>query len=510
MPVRARFARLIAVLSLATAASATPPARPAGLLIENVTIVDGTGAAGRPGAVRVSGGRIACVGACRAAPGDARLDGHGQVLAPGFIDTHSHHDRKLDELRLAPAVIRQGVTTIIVGQDGFSDLPVSGLFKRLESKPVAPNVASFVGHGSVREAVMRDRQKQRATPADVAKMAALVDAAMREGALGLSTGLEYEPAMYSDAGEVQALARAAARRGGRYISHMRSEDVNFDSALSELLEIGRVTGMPVQVTHMKLAMVDHWGQADAVLARLDAARAQGIKVTADVYPYAWWQSGLDVLMPSRDFTNRKEAEFALAHLAPPEGMILSEFTPDPKLVGKSIAEIAKMRGTDPAETYLALNRQASEPGQSASVMANSMADADIAKFIGWAHSNVCSDGMLVDRHPRGAGSFPRIFAWLVREKKALTLEQAVHKMTGLAAEHVGFTDRGRIAVGLAADLVLFDPATIADRSTFADPSAAPVGIARVWVNGTEVLRDGQLSGATPGRVLRRQRSQPWN
>jgi N-acyl-D-amino-acid deacylase len=497
-------------LALLLMAGAAPAASGSGsTLISNVSIVDGTGAQARAGSVRIVGGKIACAGVCRAAPGDATIDGKDQVLAPGFIDTHSHHDRKLDELRLAPAVVRQGVTTIVVGQDGFSDLPVSGLLDRLDREPAAINVATFVGHGSIREAVMGKDPKKAATPAQIARMKALVDAAMRQGALGLSTGLEYEPAMYSRPEEVLELARTAARHGGRYISHMRSEDVRFDDALGELLEIGRVTGMPVQVTHMKLAMVDRWGQAGTVLQRLDAARRQGIKVSADVYPYAWWQSSLDVLLPSRDFTNRKEAEFALGHLAPPEGMILSEFTPDPALVGQSIAQIATQRGTDPAETYLALNREASAPGHSASVMANSMTDADIAAFIGWEHSSICSDGMLVDRHPRGAGSFPKVFAWLVRGEGKLTLEQAVHKMTGLAARQMGFADRGHIAVGQAADLVLFDPALIADKATFADPSAAPVGIERVWVNGVEVLRNGEPSGAMPGKVLRRQSSKAW-
>lgn len=476
----------------------------AGTLISNISIVDGTGAPARAGEVRIANGRIICVGKCRATRGDKRIDGHGATLAPGFIDTHSHHGNGLEDHRDAVPVTAQGVTTIVVGQDGFSELPLSKSFAQFAKKPVAINVASYVGHGSVREAVMGEDAKRAARPDEIEKMKTLVAQAMDEGAIGLSTGLEYEPAIYSTHEEVLALASVAAAHHGRYISHMRSEDVGLDDAINELLDIGRKTGMPVQISHMKIALVDRWGDAANVLRRLDAARAEGIDVTADVYPYDAWQSGLDVLLPKRDFTDVKAAQFALDHLAKPENLTLSEFPPDPSLVGKTVADVAKLRGISPAEAFLALNRDAEAKGEGSSIIARAMAADDVATLIGWKESNICSDGRLVDRHPRGGGSFPRIFAWLVREKKMLTLEQAVHKMTGLAADHMGFTDRGRIAPGMAADLVLFDPKTIADRATFADPSARPVGIDAVWVNGVVVMRNGTPTGATPGRVLRRQ------
>lgn len=485
------------------AAAPGPPAAP-GILIANISIVDGTGAPARRGAVRIVNDRIDCVGTCRAAEGDTRIDGRGATLAPGFIDTHSHHDRGLTGARQAAAAVRQGITTIVVGQDGSSALPLAGLFEPFSAKPAAVNVASYVGHGSVRKAVMGEDAKRAARPDEIDRMKALVAEAMQAGAIGLSTGLEYEPALYSTHEEVLALAQVAAAHRGRYISHMRSEDVGLDAAIEELLTIGRVTGMPVQISHFKLAMVDRWGDAPALLRRLDSARAEGIDVTADVYPYTAWQSGLDVLLPARDFTDLKAAQFALDHLAKPEDIVLSIFPPDPSLVGKSIADIARMRGIAPAEAFLSLNREAAAKGQGGNVIARSMAEDDVATLIGWQHSNICSDGMLVDRHPRGAGSFPRIYSWLVRDRKMLSLEQAVYKMTGLAASHMGFADRGRIAPGMAADLVLFDPALIADRATFADPSASPVGIDAVWVNGVEVVRKGVLTGATPGRVIRRQ------
>ena len=494
------------ILPLVAAGAWCAPAAAAdaGLVIVNASIVDGTGAAARPGTVRVVDGRIRGVGDCPAEAGDQRVDAAGLTLAPGFIDTHSHHDEGLAERRDAAPVAAQGVTTIVVGQDGFSALPVAGQFAAFTAQPAAVNIASYVGHGSVREAVMGQDAKRAARPEEIARMKDLVAKAMDAGALGLSTGLEYEPALYSTREEVLELARVAAAHHGRYISHMRSEDVGLDDAIGELLAIGRATGMPVQISHLKIAMVDKWGQAGDVIKRLDAARAEGIDVTADAYPYAWWQSGLDVLLPKRDFTDLKAAQFALDHLAKPEGLVLSDFPPDPSLVGKSVADVAKLRGISSAEAFLALNREAAAKGEGSGVMGHSISEDDVAALIGWANTNICSDGQLVDLHPRGAGSFPRVFAWLVRDRKALTLEQAVHKMTGLAASYMGFVDRGRIAPGMAADLVLFDPATIADGSSFSHPAAPPVGIRSVWVNGVQVMNAGVPTGATPGQVLRRQ------
>lgn len=501
--------RWIAVSLLATAlGSGSLQARQgalSGTLIVNVRIVDGTGAPARAGAVRIARGVITCAGACRAQRGDTSVDGKGLVLAPGFIDSHSHHDEGLEDDRQAGVVVRQGVTTIVVGQDGFSAVPLAPFFARYEARPAAVNIASYVGHNSIREAVMGKDAKRAARPAEIVRMQALTAQAVRAGALGLSSGLEYKSGLYSTKAEVLALARTAANGGGRYISHIRSEDVHLDEAIEEVLTIGRVTGMPVQISHLKVAMLDRWGDAPKILRRLDAARAEGVKVTADVYPYAWWHSSLDVTLPNRDFNDRAAAEFSLKHSAPADGLVLSDFPPDPSLVGKSVADVARMRGISPAEALLALNREAAAMGKGSGVMGHSMADDDVAAMLGWKHSVICSDGALAGRHPRGAGSFPKVFAWLVRGTGALSLEEAVHKMTGQTAANLGIRNRGVIATGKAADLVLFDPAVIADRSTFADPLAAPVGIVRVWVNGTEVLSGGQPNGRTPGQVIRRGR-----
>ncbi len=266
--------------------------------------------------------------------------------------------------------------------------------------------------------------------------------------------------------------------------------------------------MPVQISHMKLAMTDWWGQAARYIAALDGARAAGVDVTGDVYPYEYWHA-LAVLFPDRDFTNRKAAELALKSVAPPEGLRLTEFTPEPSLVGKTVAEIAAARASDPATTLMALVAQSRAPGAEEAVMGTSMRADDTAALIAWPQANICSDGTLNGGHPRGAGAFTKVLRLYVREERLLTLEEAVRKMTSAAAAHMGLPDRGTIRPGAFADLVLFDPATVSDRSTVEDPRAPSVGIARVWVNGELVLVDERPTGARPGRVLRRDSSRPF-
>ncbi len=483
----------------------------AATLIINANLVDGTGAPPRPARVRIDGDRIAAVGDLQPGAGDTVVDAHGLTLAPGFIDTHSHHDiGGLVERAMTP-LLAQGVTTIVVGNDGFNAAPIGSLAAQMASAPVSVNVATYSGHGNLRAQVMGADFKRPATVAEVTRMQDLLAADMRAGALGLSTGLEYDPAIHSDRGEVLALAQTAASFGGRYISHMRSEDVNFDAALDELLEIGRVTHMPVQISHFKLAIVDRWGGARAVLAKLDQARAEGIDVTADVYPYEYWESTLSVLLPKRDFNDRAAAVFALTHLSTPQGMLLADYAPEPALAGKTIAEIAAARRADPFDTYLKLIREAeawraARPGllRAESVIGTSMSAADVADFTAWPQSNICSDGVLHGLHPRNIGSFAKVLRLYVREQQRLTLAEAVHKMTGLAAAHMGFADRGVVRPGAMADLVVFDPATIADHSDFKHPEALATGVERVWVNGTEVLAAGKPTGAYAGRFLPRQ------
>jgi N-acyl-D-amino-acid deacylase len=478
------------------------------LVIRDALIVDGTGAPAFPGSVRIRDGRIAEVGVAAPRAGEQVVNARGLVLAPGFIDTHSHHDGGLFEEPGALGAVSQGITTIVVGQDGGSNLPLARFFGRLEAEPAAVNVASFVGHNTLRGQVMGDDARRPATPSEVQAMADLLREELGAGALGLSSGLEYDSGIYSETEEVVALARVAGAAGGLYISHVRSEDRALLEALDEAIRIGREADVPVQVSHMKLAMRSLWGQADQVLARLDGARARGVRVRADVYPYTAWQSTMTVLFPDRDFTDLEAARFAVDEAAPPDRFLISRFQPDPSLEGRTLSEISEARGTEPARTLLDLieesraAREAGRPGGE-SVIAESMADEDVARLLQWPHTVVSSDGGLRGGHPRGFGAFPRVLGRYVRDEGVLTLEEAVRKMTSLPAEHMGIRERGVIRAGAQADLVLFDPERVRDRATFQEPRLTAVGIETVWVNGVEVFRDGEVTGARPGVVIRR-------
>ena len=494
--------------------TAAPPAAES-FLVQGATVVDGTGSPGFIGSVRVAGGVIAEVAAddgddaLSPTNGEPVHDGSGLVLAPGFIDTHSHHDGGLLDELTALAVVSQGITTIVAGQDGGSRFPIADFFAALEATPAAVNVASYAGHGTLRRQVMGDDFRREATDEEVAAMESLLETELANGVLGLSTGLEYDPGIYSSTDEVVALAMTAAASGGRYISHMRSEDRALLDAVEETIEIAERARLPVQISHFKLAARGLWGRAEEILARLDEARAGGLDITADVYPYEYWQSTMTVLFPERDFTDREAARYALEELVAPEGMIIGRFGPDPSLEGKTLAEISAERGTDPVTTYLDLiaeSETAEEAGRDGgeSIVARSMDFDDIATLMSWPHTNVSSDGGLRGAHPRGFGAYPRVLGRYVREEGRLGLEEAIHKMTGLAAAHMGLADRGVLQPGAPADLVLFDPATVIDRSTTAEPHLTAAGIARVWVAGAVVYEDGAVTGALPGSVLRRE------
>jgi len=477
---------------------------PATTLIVNASIVDGTGAPAHPGAVRIDGDRVAEVGDLEPKRGETVVDAKGLVLAPGFIDVHSHHDEGLFEMRGAEPVVSQGVTTIVVGQDGSMTYPVRDLFERMQKTPVAINVATFVGHGNLRnDAMGKDDFRRHATPEEIEKMRRGVEDGMKAGALGLATGLEYDPGIYSAPEEVVELSKVAKQFNGRYISHIRSEDRYFWKAVDEIVNIGREAKIPVEVTHMKLAMKDWWGQSARFLDILDKARAEGIDVTGDIYPYEAWHSDLTVLFPKRDFTNRESAQFALDHVSPPDGIILSSYSPEPELVGMTLADIAKKKGMDPAGTLMDLIARSNFEGAQQSIIGKGMTEEDVAALIAWPYAAICSDGSLDSLHPRGRGAFTKVLRVYVREKKVLTLEQAIHKMTGLSAHNVGIAERGEIRPGAFADLVLFDPATVADRSTWQDPKALSTGISGVWVNGISVWDGSKATGAHPGRAVLR-------
>jgi N-acyl-D-amino-acid deacylase len=509
LPGAQRVLPLAIAVAAACAPHATPaPSTPATTLITNARIIDGSGDAARVGSVRIASDRISEVGDLRANPGERVIDASGLVLSPGFIDTHSHHDGRLFEMRDALAAVSQGITTIVVGQDGGSRSPLSEFFSRLEREPAAVNVASYSGHGSLREQVMGEDYKRRATPQEIERMRDLLRADMQAGALGLSTGLEYDPGIYSAPEEVVDLAKVASSYGGRYISHIRSEDRHFWQAIDEIIAIGREARLPVQVSHIKLAMRSLWGRADSLVRVLDRARASGVDITADIYPYTYWQSTLTVLFPERDFDNRTTAEFVLREISAPEGLLLARFDPDTTYVGRTVAQIAAARGTDPPSTLMALIRESlalekATGNSSESVIGTSMDERDIERLLAWPFTNVCSDGGLAGRHPRGFGAFTRVLGEYTRARRILTLEDAIRKMTSLSAQNVGIVGRGRVAPGYYADLVLFDPATVRDEATPVQPQARSVGIRSVWVNGEIVYEDNTATGRHPGRVLRR-------
>lgn len=486
----------------------TAPTGLADVLITNARIIDGTGSAAMVGSVRLSGDRITAVGDIEASEGDVVLNAGGLVLAPGFIDTHSHSDHLILTERDALAKITQGITTAVVGQDGGSPYPLAAFFAALDATPAKVNIAAYAGHNTLRDEVMGADFRRAANDDEIVAMSLLLEKELAAGAVGLSTGLEYEPGIHSETGEVVHLAQLTADAGGRYISHVRSEDRWFEEALDEIIEIGRETGIPVQISHLKLAMASTWGRADQIIARLNEAREEGIELTADIYPYTYWQSTMMVLLPERDPTDLEAIDFVLTELAPPDGIIFTHFPAESSYVGMTLTEIAAARKQTPTEAFSALAQlsiahEAATGEIGAMMIGTSMNDDDVAAFMAWPHANICTDGSLRDRHPRGAGSFPRVLGRYVRERGVLSLESAIHRMTGLPAQHMGFEERGVIAPGMIADLVLFNPHTVIDRATTSEPFAPPEGIHSVWVAGERVLHEGAISATYPGRVIRR-------
>ncbi|MGC4037739.1 MAG: serine hydrolase [Chitinophagaceae bacterium] len=468
-------------------------------LISNVQLIDGTGLAAKKSSVRILDNRIFDTGDLTPFPAETVTDGHGLTLAPGFIDSHSHHDWNLDKNPDAIAVTNQGITTIIVGQDGGSD-PVDTIKTLFKDHPISINIGTYTGQASLREKVMKQTVLRAADATEVDAMKKLLAEDIRKGSFGLSTGLEYEEAFYSTRDEVIELAKTAAAAGGRYISHIRSEDINIETSLDEIINIGREAKLPVQISHFKIAMRSKWGNADKLLAMLDAARAEGINITADCYPYTMWSSTPRVLFPKKDFTNAASALYATEELFDPSASVMTHFPANKNYEGKTVTEIGVMNNESPSAALMRLIKEGEEKG--GSIAGASMSDDDVISFLKWNYTNICSDGA-DGGHPRGYGAFTRVLGRYVRDKKIMPLETAVYKMTGLTAEHLGITDRGLIMPGYFADLVLFDPATVADQSTFTDAKALSSGIAMVWVNGKMVYKDKQPTHEHPGMFVPR-------
>ncbi len=484
--------------------------QPAGIVIVNARVIDGSGGPSRNVNVRIVEDRIAAIGNFEPSATDTLVDSGGLVLSPGFIDVHSHHANGLLEMPGALAAVSQGTTTIVAGPDGRHKYPLAEFFVSLETSPVAINVASFAGHGTLRNQVMAEDYQRYATPDELAEMVILLRTEMEAGALGLSTGLEYDPGSFSSTDELVELAREAARHQGRYISHIRSEDQYFWEAIDELIYIGREAQIPVQVTHMKLAMNQWWGQADRLLSILDEARASGVEVTADVYPYPAWQTAfmwLKTVFPNRDLDRREGAEFILHDMLSAETILLPDYGPEPAYDGMTLAEIASIRETDPVTTLMDLlkaEEAMEDEGARSSLIGFAMDETDIELIMVWPYTVIGSDGALAGDHPRGFGTYARFLGHYIRERNVMSLEDGIRKITALSAEHVGITERGLIQVGNYADLVLFDPETVKDQSTYEAPHVPSVGIEKVWVNGQLVFEDGEITGNRPGKAIRRQ------
>lgn len=472
-------------------------------LIVGGTLIDGSG---RPPVkdafVLIKGDRIEAVGTTQnlvLAPGlrVTRIDARGLVIAPGFIDTHNHSDRGFDSDPSAATQVSQGITTVAVGQDGGSEFPIGAYLEKLERSPVSLNVLTFIGHATLRTRVMGADTNRHATPAEIEKMKQMVEQGMREGAFGLSTGLEYEVGKPATTEEVIELARVAGRYGGIYISHMRDEaDLTFD-ALKELIRIGREARLPAQVSHIKLGSAGVWGRAREAVALINEARKRGQDVTADCYPYEAWSSTIRVLIPSGRHDDPQAVARGLADVGGAENITIVGCRAHPDYEFKSLNLIAREHNMTPVEAYMQIVRDGG-----ATIVCHAMKEEDIRTFYQQPWVMVSSDGGIGSRHPRGAGSFTRVLGRFVREQHWLTLTEAIRKMTSLPASRLKLTERGLLRAGLKADITILDPARVIDRSTFQQPQLISEGIRRVFVNGVEVWRDGTVTGAKPGRPLR--------
>ena len=474
-------------------------------LITQVRIIDGTGIPAYKGSVRIKGNQIVAVGNLQALPGEQVISGQNKFLCPGFIDAHSHHFSSLRKFPQAAATNNQGITTIVIGQDGGS-YSVDSLRSWMSQRKAAVNVATYTGHTTLREQVMGEDQLLRAgTPAEIARMQQLLAEEIKKGSLGLSTGLEYEPAFYSSKEEVMLLAKTAAAQKGRYISHIRSEDVTLQDAVDEIIRIGRETGMPVQISHLKIALRSQWNTSAALLQQLQQARVEGVNITADVYPYTFWNSTLKVLFPSRKYNSLPDAELAVSQLCDPSGSVMVHFAPIPAYEGKTLSQIAQIRKESPAQTLIQLIAMAdsfrkANPAFSGSVetiMGKSMTENDVRNFIAWPLSVICSDGGN-GGHPRGYGTFTRVLYEYVSKQPLLKVETAVYKMTGLTAQHLGIQKRGVIAPGYIADLVLLDMEKVKDHATIENGKALSEGIDQVWIGGQVTWQYQKSTGNLPG------------
>lgn len=473
-------------------------------------VLDGTGARERRVDVLVQDGKIARVEneiMTRDVAGADFIDAGGLFVTPGFIDAHSHADGGLLDTPQAETQLRQGITTSCVGQDGGHNFPLADWFARVEARRVGINVASFAGHGTLRGEVLGKDYQRPATPGEIVQMRALLAREMKTGALGLSSGLEYEPGLFGTTEEIIALAEVAGIYDGLYISHVRDEENGALKSFIELVTIAERGRLPGQISHIKLASAPVWNKTGEVFRLMDAARSRGVDISADIYPYTYWQSTITTLLDDRNFDDLAAWNKALASIGGPANVLVTSFTPDPTWEGKTLAEIAlqaKQDGASVARDLVKRTRGANgERLSSESVVVTAMQEKDLRAFIADKRIMFCTDGGLRGSHPRGAGSYPRVLGRYVRDERVLPLAEAVRKMTSLPASRMRLANRGRVAPGYFADLVVFDPRTVRDTATTKDPRAKPIGIRYVLVNGVTVLQNDEMTGALPGMALRR-------
>ena len=496
------------------------------LVVTNARVIDGTGNPWFLADVAIKDGRIARVGRVGAKEGRTHIDAKRQILAPGFIDVHAHVESIYD-LPEAENFVRMGVTSLVSGNCGGSETDVAAFLGRIKEKPLAVNLATLVGHGSVRRKVM-NQENRPPTIEEQKQMEAIVEQAMKDGALGLSTGLIYVPGTYAKTEEVVGLARVASAHGGIYATHMRAEGDGVMEAIQESIQIGEQARIPVDISHFKVASRKLWGQSTATLDLVREARRRGLSITVDQYAYTASSTSLDVLLPDWALAGgREEGRKRLAdgqtreritremaeHLKKRSGRkdfsyaVVASYKPNAAFNGKSILDVTKeARGKSDLKNQIEQVLEMYAAG-GAGMIYHSMDETDVKQIMREPFTMIASDSG-VRRfgegvpHPRGYGNNARVLGRYVRELRLISLEDAVRKMTSLPAQTFNLRDRGLIREGLAADLVIFDDATVSDRATFEQPHQYPIGISHVIINGQTVLADGQMTEARPGVALR--------
>ncbi len=373
------------------------------------------------------------------------------MLAPGFIDIHNHSESGLLTEGTAANQVSQGITTILVGPDGDSPYPIRDYLAKLDGR-IAVNVGAFIGHATVREQVMKKDYLRPATDDEIRQMAKLVEQEMKNGAFGISSGLEYDVGFSATTDELIALSKPAAKYHGIYMTHMRDEEEGMLDALREAIRIGREAGLPVQISHIKMGNRNVWGRSADAIAIVEEARRSGLDVTADAYPYTAWASTITVLVPSRKYDDRKEVETGLSSVGGADKVLITSCPAHRDFEGKTLEQIAATKNTTPVDIYIQIVKDGG-----ASVVCNSMNEADVKAFYQQPWVMVASDGGIGSRHPRGTGTFTRVLGRFVRENKWFSLEEAIRKMSAMPAARLRLKDRGLIKKGMKADLVLFDP-----------------------------------------------------